>query len=70
MPGARGGSWFRSEPMEWRSIFIREHVAHDCVHRLGKHGIMELTDVCLCVCVCVCVEVWKVLFVSLDTQGD
>jgi len=36
--------WFRSEPMEYVSLFINEDAAHDCLADLGKMGVLQFTD--------------------------
>lgn len=47
-------SWFRSAEMAEISIIIQEHVARDCIERLGVLGGMQFVDVSGTDCVCCC----------------
>jgi len=39
------GNFLRSAEMEYVSLIIAEHLAHDVVSRLGEVGVMQFTDV-------------------------
>ena len=38
-------SWFRSEPMEYVSIILQEHIARDVIDQLGDIGAVQFVDV-------------------------
>lgn len=38
-------AWFRSAEMEYVSIIVQDHVAHDTVQRLGDIGCFQFVDV-------------------------
>ena len=37
-------AWFRSAEMEYVSLVVQEHAAHQCVATLGRMGVIEFTD--------------------------
>ena len=39
------GGMFRSADMEYVSLIIAEHLAHDVLSRLGEIGVTQFTDV-------------------------
>lgn len=34
----------RSAPMKYFSVIIQEHLAHDCLEKLGELGVVQFTD--------------------------
>lgn len=39
------GQMFRSADMEYVSLIVAEHLAHDVLSRLGEIGVTQFTDV-------------------------
>jgi len=37
-------AWFRSAEMEYVSLVVQEHCAHQCVASLGRMGVIQFTD--------------------------
>ena len=37
-------AWFRSAEMEYVSLVVQEHCAHQCVASLGRLGVIEFVD--------------------------
>lgn len=38
------GNFLRSAEMEYVSLMMQEHLAHDVIERLGELGCLQLTD--------------------------